>query len=613
MAPPGRQAPGHGQHPVHRVAQPPARRQLADGHHGRLERVPVRERRTTRATRSSSSSWWAPGTARRCDRSTVVVTPAGGTPGPLRFARTGTRATRTRASRRTSSVTSSASRTSTTGRRSSTPRSPGSRRPIGVVDAPLDAAGNPVAPEVIAAEMRTAVTGAAAGRGAAARAVVTKYSLRQGAFSQRVAQAYETANAGSLQREDFGPGGYVIVNDPAGSMGNDIAARIPGRFDAAGNEAVAVEPFLYSEPQHHGRHDEHGSADLGAQPSGRGTAHPPLPRDRAPEPAGHLADGALVGGGEGGALVRYGRTGGRPPRDDESMVIEEDGTFEGRRTVGGARVGTFAGRLAAGRLRGAPRGRRVRRRPAGDVEVTTPLDGATETVEVAGHTARMGSNERPTGPWKPLVESLRALRRRRPRRGAARRHRARRHVTRGGAGPRRVGARRGRRGVGDAPRGPARCAGRGARPLAGGRPPRCRRGFGGRSRQLGDGRRGLASAAALRARPGARPGRLAPGVGVREDPRRVRRPRRARGACSSPSPARRLGQGPRPSTGPVAAATSDSGARSRSSRRRFTAGARRRPTGGRRGRAVARRRPGLRRARPRLGRRRSTPAAGSSA
>ena len=29
-------------------------------------------------------------------------------------------------------------------------------------------------------------------------------------------------------------------------MGNDIAARIPGRFDQAGNEAVAVEPFLYT-------------------------------------------------------------------------------------------------------------------------------------------------------------------------------------------------------------------------------------------------------------------------------------------------------------------------------------------------------------------------------
>ena len=93
--------------------------------------------------------------------------------------------------------------------------------------------------------MRTAVTGPAAGRAAAAAAVVNKYSLRQGAFSQQVAVAYETANAGNLLREDFTNGRYVVVNDPAGTMGNDIAARIPGRFDAAGNEAVAVGPFLY--------------------------------------------------------------------------------------------------------------------------------------------------------------------------------------------------------------------------------------------------------------------------------------------------------------------------------------------------------------------------------
>ena len=48
-----------------------------------------------------------------------------------------------------------------------------------------------------------------------------------------------------MLREDFGPAGFTIVNDPAGTMGNDIAARIPGQFDAAGNEATAVGPFLY--------------------------------------------------------------------------------------------------------------------------------------------------------------------------------------------------------------------------------------------------------------------------------------------------------------------------------------------------------------------------------
>jgi peptidoglycan hydrolase-like protein with peptidoglycan-binding domain len=122
----------------------------------------------------------------------------------------------------------------------------GEQAPIGQLGAPLDASGNPVDPLTIAAEMRTAVTSSpASGRGAAARAVVTRHSLRQGAYAQRVALAYETANAGNMLREDFGPSGYVIVNDPAGTMGNDIAARIPGQFDAAGNEAVAVAPFLY--------------------------------------------------------------------------------------------------------------------------------------------------------------------------------------------------------------------------------------------------------------------------------------------------------------------------------------------------------------------------------
>jgi peptidoglycan hydrolase-like protein with peptidoglycan-binding domain len=122
----------------------------------------------------------------------------------------------------------------------------GEQAPIGKVDGPLDVAGSPIDPKTVAADMRTAVTGAAAGRGAAAKAVVTKYSLRQGAFSQRVAQAYETANAGAMLREDFSnAAGFTIVNDPAGTTGNDIAARIPGQFDSAGNEADAVAPFLY--------------------------------------------------------------------------------------------------------------------------------------------------------------------------------------------------------------------------------------------------------------------------------------------------------------------------------------------------------------------------------
>lgn len=90
------------------------------------------------------------------------------------------------------------------------------------------------------------------------------------------------------------------------------------------------------------------------------------------------------------------------------MLVEVDGTFEGRRTVGGARVGSFRGRLMADRLEAL--------RLAGDtaaagstLSVATPLDGATETVEVAGVTAQLGSNERPTGTWKPLIDAVRGL------------------------------------------------------------------------------------------------------------------------------------------------------------------------------------------------------------
>jgi peptidoglycan hydrolase-like protein with peptidoglycan-binding domain len=109
-----------------------------------------------------------------------------------------------------------------------------------------DKKGNVVSPETIATEMRKAVEGNAATRGKRAAAVVKKYDLHQGAFAQRVALAYEKANAGKLLREDFNTTkGFFNVKDPAGTMGNDLAARIPGRFDDAPDESDAVSPFLY--------------------------------------------------------------------------------------------------------------------------------------------------------------------------------------------------------------------------------------------------------------------------------------------------------------------------------------------------------------------------------
>lgn len=115
---------------------------------------------------------------------------------------------------------------------------------IGAIGAPTDGTGAAVAPDTIAAEIRTAVTSSPANqRGNKAQAVVaTKYSLAQGAFAQRVGLAYEQANAGNLKREDNGPHGPVVVNDPAAHIEDDIAARIPGR---TGPETAATTPFGY--------------------------------------------------------------------------------------------------------------------------------------------------------------------------------------------------------------------------------------------------------------------------------------------------------------------------------------------------------------------------------
>jgi peptidoglycan hydrolase-like protein with peptidoglycan-binding domain len=123
----------------------------------------------------------------------------------------------------------------------------GEQPAFGEVNAPTDKDGNDVSPEKIATEMRKAVTGNASTRGKRAVAIVRKYSLVQGGFAQRVALAYEKANAGKLLREDWKTGvGYVTVKDSKGSMGNDLAARIPGRFDKAPDEWEVVAPFLYS-------------------------------------------------------------------------------------------------------------------------------------------------------------------------------------------------------------------------------------------------------------------------------------------------------------------------------------------------------------------------------
>lgn len=123
----------------------------------------------------------------------------------------------------------------------------GEQPSFGDVDAPTNKKGDPVAPEIIAAEMRKAVSGPGWSRGKRAVAIVRKYNLVQGGFAQRVALAYEKANAGKMLRQDHNNNvGYHVVKDPAGTMGNDLAARIPGSFDDAPDEWEVLAPFLYS-------------------------------------------------------------------------------------------------------------------------------------------------------------------------------------------------------------------------------------------------------------------------------------------------------------------------------------------------------------------------------
>ena len=45
-------------------------------------------------------------------------------------------------------------------------------------------------------------------------------------------------------------------------------------------------------------------------------------------------------------LVRSHRSGGRRPSDDESLEVDDDGSFDLTRTVGGPRVGSFAGTMS---------------------------------------------------------------------------------------------------------------------------------------------------------------------------------------------------------------------------------------------------------------------------
>jgi hypothetical protein len=108
-------------------------------------------------------------------------------------------------------------------------------------------------------------------------------------------------------------------------------------------------------------------------------------------------------------LIEFSRVGGRPPADDEAVTIADDGSFQAHRTLGGRRIGRFAGMLPAASLKALRRAVEAVR-DAEDVAIPTPADGATETVTLGRRDrARFGSNERPPKPWSALVTRLRDI------------------------------------------------------------------------------------------------------------------------------------------------------------------------------------------------------------
>jgi len=106
--------------------------------------------------------------------------------------------------------------------------------------------------------------------------------------------------------------------------------------------------------------------------------------------------------------LQFARRGGLPPRDDESLRLSEGGSFSGRRTIGGLRIGTFEGRLPGTTL-ASLQALVDALPPAAELRLPTPQHGATETIDVAGRTLEIGSNDAPPKPWRALIEDVRRL------------------------------------------------------------------------------------------------------------------------------------------------------------------------------------------------------------
>jgi hypothetical protein len=106
-------------------------------------------------------------------------------------------------------------------------------------------------------------------------------------------------------------------------------------------------------------------------------------------------------------LAAYHRGGGDRPRDDESLEIEEDGSFVLTRTVGGPRVGSFAGKIPP-KAR-APLARLVATADDFDERPSGLPPHVIETVTTSRADIDVGARAKTRNPATKLVKRLRQL------------------------------------------------------------------------------------------------------------------------------------------------------------------------------------------------------------
>ena len=107
-------------------------------------------------------------------------------------------------------------------------------------------------------------------------------------------------------------------------------------------------------------------------------------------------------------IASYARRGGRPPEDDERLEIDDDGSWRLLRTMGGARVGTFAGRLTPDRRRRLAAAIDEAVGAAPPTAPARPLrDAAHEAFRAGRASLGIPAGQRVDDGWAPLARLLR--------------------------------------------------------------------------------------------------------------------------------------------------------------------------------------------------------------